>query len=98
MEIDITVKNYRCFPDDAPARITISDGFTAFIGVNNSGKSSLLKFLYEFRLLFQTISANYSVLTQALRHANAGLVLSPSISDSDEVFNKGNERDIQIEI
>jgi AAA15 family ATPase/GTPase len=45
MQIDLTVKNYRCFPDSEPLRIAIRPGFTAFVGVNNSGKSSALKFL-----------------------------------------------------
>ena len=46
MRIELTLKNYRCFPDISPARIVIEDGkWTAFVGVNNSGKSSLLRFI-----------------------------------------------------
>jgi predicted ATPase/5S rRNA maturation endonuclease (ribonuclease M5) len=56
MEVLITIKNYRCFSDSNPARIKIRKGFTAFIGVNNSGKSTLLKFFYEFRPLFASLS------------------------------------------
>src|SRR6266702_3463896 len=56
MEIELTIKNYRCFSDEKPARILIKPGFTAFLGINNSGKSSLLKFFYEFRNLFQQLS------------------------------------------
>jgi hypothetical protein len=33
MEIEITLKNYRCFPDTNPAKITLRDGFTSFVGV-----------------------------------------------------------------
>lgn len=36
MQIDITLKNYRCFPDSKPARISLREGFTALVGVNNS--------------------------------------------------------------
>ena len=53
MNIEITVANYRCFSDAHPARFTIGPGFTGVVGVNNSGKSSLLRFLYDFRELFQ---------------------------------------------
>lgn len=43
-EVDLVLKNYRCFPSSCPARFSVRSGFTAFVGVNNSGKSSLLKF------------------------------------------------------
>ena len=40
MRYDITLKNYRCFPMDEPARFAISTGgATAFVGPNNAGKS-----------------------------------------------------------
>lgn len=51
MHIELTLKNYRCSPDARPMRISLGGGPTAFIGVNNSGKSSLLKFFYEFRIV-----------------------------------------------
>jgi hypothetical protein len=53
MKIKISVSNYRCFTDAHPARFEIGPGFTAFVGVNNSGKSSLLRLLYDFRDLFK---------------------------------------------
>ena len=56
MQIELTLRNYRCFPDTRPMRISLGGGLTAFfIGVNNSGKSSLLKFFYEFRDLFNLL-------------------------------------------
>src|SRR2546427_9580004 len=39
MRIDLTLKNYRCFPDSHPARLAIRKGMTACVGPNNSGKS-----------------------------------------------------------
>ena len=48
MDAELTLKNYRCFSDESPARFSLRRGFTAFVGVNNSGKSSLLRFFYEF--------------------------------------------------
>jgi predicted ATP-dependent endonuclease of OLD family len=42
--IRLTIKNYRCFEDSHPLVIEFASDFTAFIGPNNSGKSSCLKF------------------------------------------------------
>jgi len=67
MDAELTIKNYRCFPDSRPARIVVRDGFTAFLGVNNSGKSSLLRFFYEFRRLFHSLSEIQRHLVVALR-------------------------------
>ena len=46
MRIESTLENYRCFEDTKPARIVLRDGFTALLGTNNSGKSTLLEFFY----------------------------------------------------
>src|SRR5438046_10562954 len=67
MDIDVELKNYRCFPDANSARFTMGPGFAAFVGANNSGKSSLLKFLFEFRGLFGTIPSTNGNLLTALR-------------------------------
>ncbi len=61
LEIELTIKNYRCFSDAKPARLKIRPGHIAFLGINNSGKSSLLKFFYEFRHLFRMLSSTSAV-------------------------------------
>ena len=48
-EFELTVKNYRCFADDSPAKLTLGGGFTALLGPNNCGKSSLLELFFELR-------------------------------------------------
>ena len=48
-EFTITLKNYRCFEDTAPAQFRFGSGMTAFVGPNNGGKSTALKALYELR-------------------------------------------------
>src|SRR5690348_1964126 len=50
---DLTIKNYRCFADEEPARISVRPGFTAFLGPNNAGKSTMLRLFYELRTLFE---------------------------------------------
>ena len=94
MDVDLTIKNYRCFPDSHPAKISIRRGFTAFIGVNNSGKSSLLKFFYEFRHLFGRL-ADPSSLQNALTQTQA-FEMQKVILDTAELFHNGNDRDMQV--
>lgn len=98
MDIEITLKNYRCFPDSKPARINLRDGFTSFVGVNNSGKSSLLKFFYELRQLFQQWTPNNHALLQPLQGQLSSFSLVPTVFDVDELFANTNNRDMQIEI
>lgn len=97
MKIKITLKNYRCFPDSNPARFSLQKGFTSFIGVNNSGKSSLLKFFYEFRNLFQQLS-HLGTLLNVLQGNDSYFNLAPSIKDTEEVFCNANNRDLNIRI
>lgn len=97
MQIEITIKNYRCFPNSNPATILLQKGFTSFVGVNNSGKSTLLKFFYEFRHIFQILSSpnNFSnVLNGNFQSFN----FPSSISDVDEIFCNTNNHDLQIQI
>ncbi|MDZ7965799.1 MAG: AAA family ATPase [Nostoc sp. DedSLP03] len=96
MQVKITLKNYRCFSDSKPARIMIRKGFTAFIGVNNSGKSSLLKFFYEFRSLFASLS-NPSNLVNTLSGNSQDLNFPREVLYPQEVFCNTNDRPLTIE-
>lgn len=100
--VRLTLKNYRGFTDEEPARIEFGPGLTALLGRNNSGKSSLKLFFYEFRELF-------NVLLQMSPGKNPGffsMVTSgtavqigyPGVSDPIEIFNNTNLRPITIEI
>lgn len=96
MDIVLTIKNYRCFADAKPARITIRRGFTAFIGINNSGKSSILKFFYEFRDLFRRLSG--SEIVAGLNARIQGFNFPSEIMDQEEVFCNLNTRDLTVQI
>src|SRR6267143_5101234 len=98
MEIEITLKNYRCFPDSNPARITLREGFTSFVGVNNAGKSSLLKFFYELRPLFQFWTPNNHMLLQVLRGQPQRLRPRADRFRPGGIFSNTNTRDMEIEI
>lgn len=95
MEIDITLKNYRCFPDSLPARFRLGEGFTALVGVNNSGKSSLLKFFYEFRNLFVSLGAGGNLINYLRQEQNVSF---QGVNETAEVFSNRNDRPLEIEI
>ena len=86
MQIELAIRNYRCFPDSRPARIAFRKGFTAFVGVNNSGKSSLLKFFYEFRSLFSLLSGATGNLSGALAGQYQSFALPGSVCDVEGCF------------
>lgn len=93
-QVVITIKNYRCFPDSKPARFTLKNGLTSFIGVNNVGKSSLLKFFYEFRHLF-----NIGFTHNTINKRKKQIVQFPQeVKDSQEVFCNLNSRPLTIEL
>jgi len=95
--IDLTIKNYRCFPESSPARIAVRPGFTALLGVNNSGKSALLRFFYEFRGLFLSLS-NVSTIGGVIRGSQSGFSRPAPGLDPTSIFSKTNEHDISIDV
>lgn len=97
MQVELVIKNYRCFPDTRPAHITLKKGFTAFVGINNSGKSSILKFFYEFRSLFELMSRPTGNFIQALQSQNVGYGRAASVLDLEELFSHTNSRDLEIQ-
>lgn len=81
MKTHLTIKNYRCFLE--PVKIEIQKGFTAFIGINNVGKSTIMRFLLEFRELFGQLSQGKNV-TESLV---GGMTFSPRHTiDREEIF------------
>src|SRR5262245_59896562 len=48
----ITIRNYRSIPYNRPLTFSLNEGVTFILGINNVGKTNLLKFFYEFRTLF----------------------------------------------
>jgi ABC-type cobalamin/Fe3+-siderophores transport system ATPase subunit len=97
VRLDLELKNYRPFPIDQPARFSIGHGFTAVIGPNNSGKSSLLRFFYEFRNYFQRLGNPSGNFVNALRgeDESAGLL---GISDQAEVFSNLNTLGLELRL
>src|SRR5262245_38290994 len=94
MDVLLTLKYYRCFSDEKPVSVILRNGFTSIIGVNNSGKSSFLKFFHEFRLLFQQLSVPSGSLSDALVTSASTPGYGTSIKDRDELFCNLNSRDL----
>jgi predicted ATPase len=93
--IDVTIKNYRRFTDARPARLRLG-GFVGLVGINNAGKSSLLRFFYEFRHLF-AVAGNLQGLHNLVTGGN-NVFNYQGLSDQTEVFSNSNGRDLTIEI
>lgn len=51
----ISISNYRSIPSDKPLKLVLKEGISFILGVNNVGKTNLLKFFYEFRQAWVTL-------------------------------------------
>lgn len=94
LRIYLTLKNYRCFV--RPVTIEMTKGFTAFVGVNNAGKSTIMRFLLEFRQFFQEFR-NPNVLTQLLNESTINL-RPLLVLDNLEIFSNLNSHPIEFKI
>jgi len=95
LEIDVELKNYRCFADGDPARVTIRPGFTALIGKNNCGKSTLLRLFYDCRNMFAKL-ADHSMLLGAIDKWQPFDLPTPWLGTAEPLFHDGNDRNIVI--
>lgn len=97
MNLEISVKNYRCFNDRFPARLKMTRGSSALIGANNVGKSALLRLFYEIRPLLQKASASPEACLSFFEHGFA-LPPLPNQTDPHDLFHRGNFQDIVLGI
>jgi hypothetical protein len=92
----VTLKNYRGISDEAPATFQIGGGVVAFIGPNNSGKSSILKLFYELRQLFRHLTDLEYLRNFVL--GNAIQIQPQGVEDPIEIFHNRNSRPVSIRI
>src|SRR2546423_1179046 len=95
MDIDITLRNYRSF--QKPVHIKLRKGFTGFLGLNNSGKSSLLRFFFELRPIFSALTRGDG-MHQRLGGAIQSYQPVTTISEYEEIFCVANNGDIEIKL
>jgi hypothetical protein len=91
--VKIELRNYRAFDDTRPAKWKLQDGFVAFVGVNNSGKSSLLRFFHEARAAFGVLDRLGEATVQTMLSGTTQSVGFQSVADRSEVLCNRNTRD-----
>jgi hypothetical protein len=92
--IQLTLKNYRCF--SSPATVSIEPGYTAFVGVNNAGKSAFMRFFLEFRNFFGQIrDQKLRSIWNGLNGGRSGINLI-HVDDPQEVFSNLNQNPIEL--
>ena len=98
IDIELSVKNYRCF-GDVHVSLRFRDGFTALLGINNSGKSSLLRIPYEIRSLLQIMANNQSNWGDTLirGHSGLGAIWHPTLLSGERIARPGADRPIEID-
>lgn len=95
MTCSIEIKGYRCFTPALPLRLTLDDGIVSFVGPNNSGKSTALRFFYEFRGLLQHLTTT-QFWEQALQGSRIQVGVAESVRDKASVFTDGCNSPISI--
>jgi energy-coupling factor transporter ATP-binding protein EcfA2 len=94
MRIELTLANYRCFPSSDPLTITLQPGSTALVGANNSGKSTVLRALYELRPLFGGMATPADV-AHALENPRQAFS-PPRVQEPGDVFSNTAGGDLLI--
>jgi predicted ATPase len=88
LDITLKVSNYRSFGDKPPLELRLKDGFTAFVGPNNIGKSNILKLFYELRSLFGAPIHNLREFEQSFNQGPQGFNIGSGVRQSDWFCNK----------
>ena len=96
MDIDVSLKGYRCFSPGSPATVSFRGDIVSLVGVNNSGKSTLLKAFYELRPTLDSL-LKQDLMPQAVM-GGINLVLPSEIGDADGIFWHFGSSDIEIEV
>jgi len=82
----VRLYDYRCFRREAPATLEFSNGFTSFIGPNNSGKSALIRFPYEMRSVISAIADYMTQSSWTNLQNQMGWSVSPGLYEEAEIL------------
>lgn len=92
----ITLKNYRCFADSNPVELVLRPGFTSFVGMNNSGKSCLLRLFYDLRPVFKVVIDYFATRNANLADPNRTADLPEAVPDAGDIFSNQNSRPLNV--
>jgi ABC-type cobalamin/Fe3+-siderophores transport system ATPase subunit len=92
--LTIELRNYRAFDDSHPVTWRLHEGFVAFVGVNNSGKSSILRFLHEIRPSLSVLGRLNESQTQSMMSGTPQPSSFRSVAFVPEVLCNRNSRDM----
>lgn len=90
MHVELKIYSYRCFGPD-PVSLHLRDGFTALVGLNNGGKTTLLRLLYELRDAFRS-----GVLPNAIRGSDVHWSGPMHIASGERIWRAGTEEEVKI--
>lgn len=94
MRIRVTLRNYRCFHESQPLVFDLQPGFTGIVGPNDVGKSSLLRFFYELRSLWEVVARYGNFINLLVGRPDT---FNPrGVRDRLELFCNRNERDLVV--
>lgn len=93
MRATLSVSNYRCFGHE-PVTFDLPDGFVAYLGKNNAGKSCLFRLLYEIRSLLKPLDEAHLVSYLA-RTSNPVFNLQHLLHNT-EIFSQQTNGNIEI--
>lgn len=93
---ELELKLFRCFAN-VKYCLPKNKGFTSLVGINNSGKTALLKFFHELRPMFSLLSNPVS-LENLLKGDEAQIKFGSFVRDPKEVFSNFSKGDLEINI
>jgi predicted ATPase len=94
LSFDLIISNYRCFSAEMPARLEMRPRILGLVGPNNAGKSTLLRFFFEFRQMFAYLQ-DETALRNLANGARQSIQLSGT-GDPAEIFNNANDLPVEI--
>lgn len=98
MRIRVTLSNYRPFSAPTRASFEVIDGIVAFVGKNNSGKSTIIRSLYELRSTFLPIAQGAGNLATALQGSNHNLAPPREVRDVRALLSHNAEGPLTLDI
>lgn len=87
----LELRGYRAFSGE-PVRLPMEPGITGLLGLNNAGKSTLLRFFYEFQPLF-SFMARPGDLLNILK---GGRTVNPRLQTGEQAFSTLLDGDIEL--